>query len=889
MAIVEQSYYYKQIEAERAAARERARRRRIDPDRIPREVLQQLTPDWRQYETVPFEEARSLEASDTVRLFLEEGGRWTTVPRLRRREPGQKALAFRRRPPEATGGAGRRPRQPKEALPVMSGTEVYLEPSVSISRPTGDGPLRIGDRRHFGRHVVLHPVREGDTPAAIARRVTGQAEPRRLLGYADGGLIRKDGPMRINAQVRVNAGPALKVGGGASNTDSVRFTWDGPTRGAETVPAIDGGWDFAFPVQPGTYTLTVSAGASRHSRTVDVVGEVEIAEIAYLPATGTLLALTADEAAELEAAAQPLDKAILELREAREGGDADTIGQAADRLQQALRQANGGEPLAAGGSSADITEVVRFKGRKHTLVPKGKVRRHWRRYRLDAEMRNRSRAGDLLGSDGRLSTEKLLNRMKKQIREQSGFEATFLESDQYQGALTDWAAAYNSQPEVMLFENTDENGNTILQAGVDAALLRYSAGASLSADFKPAEGRFGLHGEAKAELALAEGRLRAAGYFPHDKGHPVRVELPMNDGSRKEIDLGAMRAKLDMALYGFAGASAALSADIEMSVSEGKVLLKAVTNPRELRERDMRFTPVSASASAFAGVRAGCKVDGALEWDNLQKRPADADPAWRPLAGVGADANFSIGAGAEGEFTISYDRGKFYIRAKAAAVLGLGCGGDLAFTVHADNIAELVMFVYHRLKDEDFDKLQFIQEFAFEVLYQLVLFEIWTGKKIAQQYVEGYNSLSNWWKTLVDELYEEENQRKAAESLARRINSRPELLLFTTPEAKGHMLRVLCQTSILSFEEEQEEAIITILETLQSRRDYMETLEHMTFGAEKIAVAEGERILRGILDGQEHYTWQRLRNRLMELPDALPARAPVHVAVSFPASDTRTV
>ncbi len=66
------------------------------------------------------------------------------------------------------------------------------------------------------------------------------------------------------------------------------------------------------------------------------------------------------------------------------------------------------------------------------------------------------------------------------------------------------------------------------------------------------------------------------------------------------------------------------------------------------------------------------------------------------------------------------------------------------------------------------------------------------------------------------------------------------------------------------------------------------TRGHMTCRADKITIAEGERILRGILDGQEHYAWRRLRNRLMELPDMLPARAAVQVAVSFPTGDTRT-
>ncbi len=270
MAIKELSVFYKQFEAEQAAARERARRRRIEPDLLPRDVLARLEPDYRHFEILPLEEARSLEASDTVRLFLERKGRWEAVPNLRRREPGQKALAFRRRPAPMRGNGGR-PRRPRAPLPVMSGTTVYREPSVSITRPAGKDPLKLGDRRHFGREIVFHTVQEGDTAETIARRVTGRSDPRLVLDYLDGKPVSRDQPLRPDAMVRVINGDTLRVGGGASNANVVQFAWQGPTTGTTAVAAENEGWEYAFPVLPGIYTLTVTAGESRHARTVEVV------------------------------------------------------------------------------------------------------------------------------------------------------------------------------------------------------------------------------------------------------------------------------------------------------------------------------------------------------------------------------------------------------------------------------------------------------------------------------------------------------------------------------------------------------------------------------------------------------------------------------------------
>ena len=270
MAIKELSVFYKQFEAEQAAARERARRRRIDPDLLPRDVLARLEPDYRHFEILPLEEARSLEASDTVRLFLERKGRWEAVPNLRRREPGQKALAFRRLPRETRAGGGT-PRKPKKAaLPSMANASSFQPaPSVSITRP-GQEILELGKGGDFGRQITYHTVREGDTVESIATLLTGRPNPRALIDYHDGSLIRKNRPLRIDAIVRVHTGTTLLVGGGASNTDTVTLEWTGPTTGRETV-AAESGWEHRIPVQPGRYTLTVRAGEARDSRMVQIL------------------------------------------------------------------------------------------------------------------------------------------------------------------------------------------------------------------------------------------------------------------------------------------------------------------------------------------------------------------------------------------------------------------------------------------------------------------------------------------------------------------------------------------------------------------------------------------------------------------------------------------
>ncbi len=886
MAIEEQSVYYKQFQAEQEAFWKRRRSRRIDHDKVPREILEQLKPTWKHWERLPESIAREQRASETIKLFLcseKEGCK--AVTRYGFLESDQKILGFRYLPETWRPRGPLKAPKPREPLPVQPGARDIETPVATITSPRAGARLELGKQPHFRSRLVEHRVREGETAAQIAARITGEADPNRITGTADGGYVTQTGPIPPGTLVRVRAGKELAVSGSARYLAHVTLAWQGPVSGRKDVPVDTERetWETTIPAHPGSYALTVSGGEVPHRIEVEVLGLVKITDIAYAPATGTFYALTENDLQELQAAGRKLDEAVDELLDARARGNRDAIARATATIHRELRNA-GNAPLTDGGDAGNITEVIAFRGRKATLVPKGKVRRHWRTYTLDADIRNRRRKDDIIGADGRLSTTRLLNRMKKQFEEQSGFRFEMPVADSVNGGLTAWAEAFNARPETLLFESRDAEGNALVKTTLDAQLQRYSAGYTLATDFKPAAGRFGIHARARAELVAAEGRINVEGYFPDDGGWSLQVSLPLTDGGRKEADLGAIRAKLELALYGYAGASASLSADIEFTVEQGKVLLRGVEEPQLLQKQDPKFEPVATGASAFAGVRAGCEAKGALEWDNPQYRQRGR--GWRALAAVGLDGHIDAGAGAEAEFEISYANGKFYIRAKAGAVFGVGCGGDLAFTIHADHIYELVMFVYHKLKNEDFDRLQFMTEFAFEVLYQLFLFELWKGEKLAEMYEAGFKTLTDWWLGLQRELEENSKRQEAAQQLASNINAKPELLLYATPEAKGHMLAVLCHTSLFSFEEEQEEAILTVLGTLQSLRDYHETLEHLTFGAEKIPVEEGRRILHGILDGREHYAWHRLERRLRRLEEELPARARYDLAVRFKPADT---
>ncbi len=266
MAIQEQSVYYREVQAEQDAFWKRRRARRIDHDRVPRDVLERLEPTWRHWETIPEPEAQHLESSEKVKLFLLGKHDWEAVPNLRRREIGQPVLAFRRLKPHHRLGGGwpkARPKTAPHAWMFQVGGDTPPEAVATITRPQAER-VELSDTRYTRTRRLLHRVKDGDTRERIARQYTGKADPALVENPPPGELVP-------GCTVQVRAGRELMAAGSAWHTDSVQFEWIGPTTGRVTVPVVSEGWEHFFPARPGTYTLTVSAGESRHSRTVRVV------------------------------------------------------------------------------------------------------------------------------------------------------------------------------------------------------------------------------------------------------------------------------------------------------------------------------------------------------------------------------------------------------------------------------------------------------------------------------------------------------------------------------------------------------------------------------------------------------------------------------------------
>ncbi|RMG50788.1 MAG: hypothetical protein D6717_13545 [Gammaproteobacteria bacterium] len=819
-------------------------------------MLQKLQPHYSDWLRIPDSELyRSWRPGNNERLFVYERKRWRAANSLMFVEIGQPVLALRRRQPapHSTPVAAPPPAQAEPSLPRTAALE--WPPAVSVFFP---------EFTHCA-HTKPCGCRYGPVDLETEREVEWRGQD-----------------------------AWLRVHGSSKRAQALQLAWAGPTRGSANVRLDEAGyWSHRIPVKPGEYRLEVTAlgPGGQGTRTVEpvrIIHHQRIVDLAYDTKTRRFIGVPYDLRDALREAARPLDKAIQDWLEAarKKGGDAQEKARKESELHRILQQVAGG-PIggeAAGGKP--LRELIHFREKRWSYVSDQEVEQMLRR----APVVDTRKEREHLVRNGRLSTERLLERMRKKLQDQRTLEFEY-DSEPAWKDMNEWARGFNQNPDLLLYEYRDENDQPVFRVTDEVRMLRYTAGVGASGKFNLEQGEASFHAAAQAELAALQGEMKASLWLPNENGHVfnalVPLKRPEGGQTHRAVDLCTLRARIEGTLSGYAGASACASLDLEFDMGRGgkPVVMRGVENPAVIRQKkDKRFKARAIRKdSAFVGIRAGAELTGAVEWDNPDHREG-----WQVLGELGAEGQLQAGLGLEREYAIVFEKGLFHLLFKASAAFGVGCGGEFHCKVGYEHIASLLMHVYQQLMRADFDKLLFVQELAFEYLYQVHLKAIWKGAKNLQEiYSEGFDIVFDWWDEITERLTDasmnEKKKRSMAEELAVHINNGRLHLDHMAPETKGHLLRVLCHTSIFSMEEAQERAIIRVLETIRCRRDFQETLEHMTYDGSRIPQAEGRRLLESILDGAEHHQFDELllrwQMRLAHL-DNLPDRAPYGQAVA---------
>jgi len=366
------------------------------------------------------------------------------------------------------------------------------------------------------------------------------------------------------------------------------------------------------------------------------------------------------------------------------------------------------------------------------------------------------------------------------------------------GSLFDW------EKNGKLFEGQSYDGSWGAQA------MRYTVGASAGLVFDPAKMNFKMKGEAKASFALGEAELVANYYLPEKEGWKLDAHRP-----GLTVHLCSLRFAATFKLQGFAGANAAISAQvgIEVDKASGKYVPVGIERlPKDPNQEPTRDGGL-LEASAFAGFQGSCSLGGALQW-----RSSATKNEWKKIATCEYSAGAAIGLGGELAFRVLYQAGKFIIYARLKLVVGGGASGGVGFAVDPRQIYEFVRFLYDELRRHDFGFLEWIAPEAFERWSQIVFYAFRESAAFTFDAIKGKaREIQAVWRQHC--LKEDE-----AADLAQRLCANPELLTFATPEARGRIVYHLTAPELLSNENTRAEALVKVFETIQSRREWQKTL-----------------------------------------------------------------
>jgi len=284
---------------------------------------------------------------------------------------------------------------------------------------------------------------------------------------------------------------------------------------------------------------------------------------------------------------------------------------------------------------------------------------------------------------------------------------------------------------------------------------------------------------------------------------------------------------------------------------------------------------LSAEVGAFAGASATAGAKGLLEWkcpspDMTLKEPnivvatescgsglqaakvikmGGLKNSFAELASAGYSLTASAGIGISGEFKIGFDSGtgKFVFKIAASVTYGLGAGGAWEFSIGVKNVYWFIRFVHAQLNDHNFSYLEFFEDGIYDMFsaWSLELYK--NGYKITGKVVEIIGKTAiiilKTIDLIVDAWEAHQVSSKIAVTLAAQINSGNALMTYLSPDVKGRILDNLCYGEWLSRDIDKETAILKVLGTLSSYKEYYEIVERMSGAIPEIGVKYNNKLV----------------------------------------------
>ena len=506
-----------------------------------------------------------------------------------------------------------------------------------------------------------------------------------------------------------------------------------------------------------------------------------------------------------------------------EGHASSPLQQAKDQALTNLKEAGVFDKNVS--TPTKLTEIKRLNGQHRTWIRSDKMKNHWRRYKMDARDEERKKGWY---NNGELDSEKL----KKAI--QSKLKVNFkTDLFKYESGIDSPLNQLHVEVKASLDEKYKGlKGATGFDASADAQFLRFASVAGAAAEFNPSEGKISIQAQAAASFDLAKGQVKAEQVFPVNSESQILVPYYIkgpNGTEIKNVNLGHLQAKLEATLSGSAGASVMLAANVSVDTSAGLPKLKG------------QHTGAGGTFEAFAGVRGGCEVKGALSWaDKLTK-----DSDWKQLCAIGKKVEGAAGIGAEADFTFSFDKktGKFLLKAHAGLVIGVGALGSFILEVDPKSTITMVHFMYDSLRSVDYRRLSLFDEKGFIAYQNICLYMIVNSIDTWEEVFDYADDFIEFMTSSISALMKNLDKEEQAYKIAKNINDKGgskelDVLLHSPPETKAILLDMLLfdPSGIWEWhtdDTEKREACVRILNTIQGEREYLEILSRMNAAGQK--------------------------------------------------------
>ncbi|MCE0559324.1 hypothetical protein [Motilimonas sp. E26] len=296
---------------------------------------------------------------------------------------------------------------------------------------------------------------------------------------------------------------------------------------------------------------------------------------------------------------------------------------------------------------------------------------------------------------------------------------------------------------------TNASGLVLFRTSAQAEFFRFSAGVSgKNALDKLVDGDIGealkslASCKASLTMDIAQGQIGGTFYIPHQYGFPLSLDYIDKQDQEKTALLGMVRLSASMSLYGWAGASVALSASLSILSGDGGMLMRGYN----INKENAQFT-----FDAFAGVEAGLCTSGSLMWKPYKKenkasvlvmtpseqqqllsaeqqndatvrakiankllknsKPAvTLDNGFVELCNLNQAVAINWGLGLKASFALGIVDGRLVAAFSARLVCGVGASGSLAAMINPSVLLDIVNAFSTLLSSEGFARLNVFAE-----------------------------------------------------------------------------------------------------------------------------------------------------------------------------------